>query len=165
MIVDLIIHVMFQVVLATIMFWLIIIPTCKATVKAHVDEIIDKSVDESLLKPKERMLIDKMVKKEVLFEILSKNDQYAFEKNTRVLMVNVGILIAFLTIGFISLIYFSCRINIFPILVELGVTYSIVFVAQMLFVKYVVTKYYPTTQTDMLRFISSSIEKTCKQES
>lgn len=163
MIVDIVIHAMFQVVLATIMFWLIIIPTCKATVKTHVEQVIDNNIDENILTPDERLLINNLVKKEHVYEILSKNDQYAFEKNTRVMQINIAIMLAFLTIGFMALLYYSCHVRISPIVLELVVTYSIVFSAQIMFVKYVITNYYPTTESDMLRYISSSIEKTCKK--
>ena len=161
MIVDIVIHVMFQVVLASIMFWFIIIPTCKKTVKAHTEDIIDKSIHENILSPDERMLLNTLVKKEDVYEILSKKDPHAFENNVRVLLINICILFAFLTLGFITLLYFSCKINMWPIVVEIVVTYSIVFTAQLLFVKYVITNYYPTSETDMLRYISASINKSC----
>lgn len=162
MLVEIVIHVMFQVMLATIVFWCILIPTCKDAVKLHVRDTISLIVaDGQLLKNGEKELINAVLPKSDIIKLLSLPDPYAYQMNTRVMMMNQMILISILIIGFTFVVYFACETLISPILVELLVTYAIVFTGQLLFVKYIISNFYPTSESEMIEQITKSINTTC----
>ena len=155
MIIDLVTHVMFQISIATLVFWFVFIPTTTTIVKQSVMYTIDKSIsiDDSI--KLEKQLIEK------LMVLLSQPDSYAYVKNTHVMIINMVVVIVCLTVGFIFLINLACQTSLLPIVFELFVTYSFVCLAQLLFVNFVITNYVMSTETELYEQVSKSMWSAC----
>ena len=72
MIVDLLIHIMFQVLLSIILFWYVVVPVTKKSVDETINELIETNIkiDKPLIEQESLV-----VYKEYLFDYLSKKDQ------------------------------------------------------------------------------------------
>lgn len=162
---DIVVHVMFQVALASIMFWGILIPSGKETVRLQTQQLVENTIQPDILGQFGKEVFNNVTYVRQVSDILSQPDPYAYRKNTHVMMINVILLFTIFFAGFCILICNSCGVTVLPIMFELFVTYCIVFLTQVLFVKFIIMNYYPTTESEMAEQIIKSIDATCLHKS
>lgn len=158
MIVDLLIHIMFQVLLSIILFWYVVVPVTKKSVDETINELIDTNIklDKPLIEQESLV-----VYKEYLLDYLSKKDQYAFEQNTQVLKTTFIIIISTIFICFTLMFLFACNQNPLPIIYELVLVYAIVLIVQILFILFVFKNFTPITYNQIIDFITVSLNQEC----
>jgi Fe2+ transport system protein B len=158
MLVDFIVHVMFQVTLASIMFWAILIPSSKITLSDSIDRALHKPLQKLQLSEIQRAILNTYVDKDKVIQTLSAPDVTAYKNNTRVMVTSFVLLGGILITGFVSLLYMACSSTLKPIIFELFVTYTFVFIAQVIFVKKVITQYYPSGSKDLANVVGQAVD-------
>lgn len=154
--IDLLVHLIFQVIMSVLIFWYVIVPITKNSVDKTLDIVIDKTIQEKALIPENLVIY-----KEYLIDYLSKKDQYAYEQNTKVLKTTFIMIISTLFICFTLIFLFTCNQNPLPILYELFVVYFIVVLVQIGFVMIVLKNYTPVTYNVLMKYIASVFETKC----
>lgn len=158
---DIIIHIMFQVVFATVVFWVVLIPSSKKTVEKTIKEKVDKTISQDTLSVQQKVVAKQLIDKQTVLDLLSNPDGYAYQQNVKVMLMNGIIVTPVIIVGFIMLYLFSCGENLLPIIFELVLTYLIVCIAQVLFIQYVIPNYFPSTESETSKYIIESLEKSC----
>jgi len=156
MIVDLLVHIIFQVILSVLMFWYVIVPISNRSVDNTIDGVIGNTIQEKILTPESLVIY-----KEYLVDYLSKKDQYAYEQNTHVLKITFILIISTLFICFTIMYIFACNQNPLPVIYELFVVYSLVIIVQIFFIILVLNKYTPVTYNMLIKYISHIFETKC----
>jgi hypothetical protein len=159
MIIDLLVHIIFQVILSVLLFWYVVVPITKRSVDKTLEDIIDKTIQKQVLTPGNLVIY-----KEYLVDYLSKKDQYAYEQNTHVLKTSFILIITTLFICFTLMYLFACNQNPLPIFFELFIVYFIVVIVQIFFVILVLNKYTPVTYNVLMEYISTVFETKCSKE-
>lgn len=153
---------MFQVILSIIIFWYVVVPITKKSVDTTVKNILDNNMNLT----KEKLVLPENVvfHKEYLLDFLSKKDQYAFEQNTQVVKTTFIIIIVVSFICFTLMFLFACNQNPLPMIYELMFEYSIILIAQILFIVFVLNKFTPVTYNQIIEFISNALNEGCLKE-
>jgi hypothetical protein len=156
MIVDLLVHIIFQVILSVLLFWYVVVPISKNSVDKTIDGVIAKTIQEQVLTPDSLVIYQ-----EYIVDYLSKKDQYAYEQNTHVLKITFILVLSTLFVCFTIMYMFACNQNPLPIFYELFVVYFIVIIVQIFFVILVLNKYTPVTYNVLIKYISHIFETKC----
>lgn len=152
MVIDILIHIIFQVCLSLLVFWFVLIPNVNKSVNYVVKDIIDQNIEEDIFQSTYTVML-----KDFLKQYLETKDQHAYEVNSKLKYISLFIITGVLFINFNIIYVFYCNTPIASILYECFVTFILVLVSQIIFINTVVNKYNFITYKDILSYISEEI--------
>ncbi len=104
------------------------------------------------------------VYKKYLLDVTSGKDEYAYEQNVKIMKTSYHILIVTVFICLTLLYIFFCNIQISNHIYELILTYTIVILIQIVFIKTVILKYKPVKYIDIMNNLNMSIDQLCSNK-
>lgn len=152
--VDIVMHVMLQVTIATLLFWFVLAPMARKPFKEFINTVV-------IPRNTPNEMLQQYTSKEKILKSFALPDSFAYQKNTQLFTYTIIVLISTLVAGFLILLYFVRFMNLWPVLLEICIMYVIIICVQVWFINNVLSKYTPISKADIINYVNDSIRNNC----